>query len=79
MGASRQTTAGPSGRPAWRAEADRQAQALAREQRSAAVAQARALMADDGLSAADVAGKAPARGSKGDARHCSPAPGRMGL
>ena len=78
MGSSRQPTAGLGGLPDCRAEADGNAEALRREQRSTAVAQVRALMADYGLSAAEVAGTAPTPGSKEAATHRGPAPGRMG-
>jgi hypothetical protein len=51
---------------------------LWREQRSTAVAQVRALMADYGLSAADVAGRPLAQGTKENPRHRGPASGRRG-
>jgi len=78
MGPSRQTTGGPDSLPASRAAAAGDAEALRQGQRSAAIAQVRALMADYGLSTAEVAGTAPALGPKEAATHRGPAPGRTG-
>ena len=64
---------------ARKAELDRQIDSLAREQREPVLVEIKALMADHGLTLADLAGKAPAsarrsaaRGSKGAAKYRDP-------
>ena len=53
---------------AQKAELEKQIESLGREQRGAAIAQVKALMADHGLTAADLAGKAPASGKNSAAK-----------
>ena len=53
---------------ARKAELDRQIDSLGREQRGSVLAEIRALMADHGLTLADLAGKAPASAGKSTAR-----------
>ena len=53
---------------AQKAELEKQIEFLGREQRESAIAQVRALMADHGLTAADLAGKASASAKKSSAQ-----------
>ena len=53
---------------AQKAELDKQIETVGREQRSAALAQIKALMADHGLTVADLSGKAAASGKKAAAK-----------
>ena len=64
---------------ARKAELDRQIDALGREQRAPVIAEIKALMADHGLTLADLAGQAPAsakklaaKGSKAEAKYRDP-------
>ena len=53
---------------AQKAELERQIESLGREQRSAAIAEIKALMTDHGLRVTDLSGKAPASGKKAAAK-----------
>ena len=53
---------------AQKAELEKQIESLGREQRSAAIAEIKALMAEHGLTVADLSGKAAASGKKAAAK-----------
>jgi DNA-binding protein H-NS len=53
---------------AQKAELEKQIESLGREQRSSAIAEIKALMADHGLTVADLSGKTPVSGKKAAAK-----------